>query len=133
MSTPVSSPNRKTKINYIIPPTIRKPKRNNNISVNNVVNNIISSENLTPLLNDFKRKLNNEEINEIKHRSKASQDNKIYISNENDTNKNGKKVYKIAKKSKITNEYLSYSITHSGHCKKLAPEYAAAAKELKKL
>ena len=110
MSTPVSSPNRKTKINYIIPPTIRKPKRNNNISVNNVVNNIISSENLTPLLNEFKRKLNNEEINEIEYRSKASQDNKIYISNGNDTNKNGKKVYKIAKKSKITNEYLSYSL-----------------------
>lgn len=110
MSTPVSSPNRKTKRNFIIPPTIRKPKRSNNTSVNNVINKISNNENLTPLLNEFKRKLNNEEIDEIEHRSKASQDNKIYISNGNDTNKNGKKVYKIAKKSKITNEYLSYSL-----------------------
>ena len=112
MSVP-SSPVRNTQRNYFIPPTIRKqPKRSNNLSINNVINKIRLNENnnLTSLLNEFKRKLNNNQINEIPYRSKASIDNKIYISNENDTNRNGKKVYKIAKKKKITNEYLSYSL-----------------------
>lgn len=29
--------------------------------------------------------------------------------------------------------FIKFNQSHSGHCKKLAPEYAAAAKELKKL
>ena len=29
--------------------------------------------------------------------------------------------------------FIKFIQSHSGHCKKLAPEYAAAAKELKKL
>lgn len=87
------------------PPNVRKRKPGKN--VDNIISNL---KNSTPLLNEFKSKLNNDRISLISNRNSASPYNRIYISNNNDNNSNGKKVYKIGLKKPLTNEYLSYSL-----------------------
>ena len=84
----------------------RRPGKN----VDNIISNLKHSNNLTPLLNQFKSKLIKGRITSIPNRNGASPYNRIYISNNNDNNSNGKKVYKIGKKGPLNKEYLSYSL-----------------------
>ncbi len=106
MSTPPGSPPRNR--TYKIPSTSRKTK--NNMKVNSIINKLKNNNNLnlSPLLNQFKTKLQNGSITE-ENRKGASPYNKIYISNESN---NGvvKKVYKVGLKNLLTNEYLCYSL-----------------------